>query len=122
MSAVETRIKNRKMAELKCSTMSIKGRKVKVSDTGVRMKEVWDLDENNKVVRRYVPLSNIRVRQNRQDIPPEKLKLSDFRDHSIPLWDQMQANYKKGLGWKSDEALSTPGATLESFLGDFEED
>jgi hypothetical protein len=67
------------------------------------------------------PLINYYVKENRQYIPEDALKISDFRTDCIICYDEKNINSKKGLGWKSNKEVqsSLEGNTIEQFL--FEE-
>ena len=64
------------------------------------------------------PINNFYVKSERQNIPRENLKDTDFRHVCIEVWDQLTKNQRKGYGWLTDEEVNDKlnSKTLEMFF------
>ena len=69
-----------------------------------------------KEKRKYYNSDEFYVNEGLQHKDPRTLSSKNFRGVCKEIWDQRVRNQKKGLGWKSDDKIFNPGATLESFF------
>jgi hypothetical protein len=68
-----------------------------------------------------LPADEFYAKKYKQETDPRFLCNNDYRHVSKKLWDEMQENYRNGLGWKTNEELLNPPQTLESFINSEED-
>lgn len=87
----------------------------------IKRKLVWCFDHgpNSKLVKRWVHISEVYVRQYHQDDHDNEMTSKDVRDYHIDVWSQKTRNYKRHGQFKTNYELKElkNRATIEIFMG-----
>jgi len=83
---------------------------------GIDKIETTPLYIQDKITKEFYPSDEFYVGKHHQDVDPRFLGQKSFRHINKELWDQRVKNYRNGFGWKTDEELLNPPATIENFL------
>ena len=81
----------------------------------------WCFKDGNpeeKLIKKYIPISNVYVNENTQHIPDDKFRKADLRKFHVDVWNQKAKNFDKHNKFMTNYELSDyfSRASLTDFL------
>ena len=52
-----------------------------------------DNDSDQKLIKKYIPISNVYVNENTQDTPDDQFRKADLRKFHVDVWNEKAKNY-----------------------------
>lgn len=76
-------------------------------------------DSEGQLIKRHIPMTNVYVNENTQDIPDDKFRKADLRKFHVDVWNQKAKNFEKHGKFMTNYELREyfSRADLNNFLG-----